>query len=494
MNRCEEHKLELESYCQVHGSLCCRECITSKHGTCENIIPLGEAVAGSNVTDEVKETVKVLETLVAKFESTRNGERDSLRSVDTQGKELEKKVKKFRQSVDKMLDKLELSMIMKKDELAGDEVKVIKQRLGVCETAIENLKDGLQKMKAIQRGKNEQKSFIAVNTVKVLKNRYEDILDEIVDGKGTFSLNFIPNKDLVQALDSLGSINVKSTIRPAEISKDDKLEPKLAKIAELNVRAPCDTSACTISGCVPFCEDRLILADETNKSVKVVGPDKTVVSWIKLDYSPWDIVALSEPDIAVRCSFSETVEENNNIYILSVAKEITENRSIAVDGRPRAIAYDSPKLVVAVSKDDRISIFILHEKDGSVLKTIKPRKNILKEPQYISLDPERKMIFISDFYKGITALSFEGVVIFDRVNGNTTEYGGITVDDSGDVFVCAGKPYGIYKVAVDGSGMTPFVTWETEDIDPQALTFCENNRTFVVTSCNSDKAFVYAYV
>jgi hypothetical protein len=466
-----------------------------KHGTCENILPLGEAVAGSNIDSEVTDTMKVLETLVSKFEATRNEERESLRMVDTQGKELERKVKKFRQSVDKMLDKLEMSMIMKKDELTGDEVKVIKQRLSVCETAVDNLKDGLQKMKVIQKGKNEKKSFIAVNTVKVLKNRYEDILEEIVDGKGKFSLNFIPNTDLVQALDSLGSINVKSTIRPAEISKDeDKVEPRLAKIAEINVRAPCDTSDCTISGCIPFSKGRLVIADETNSTVKVVGPERTVVSWIKLDYSPWDIVALSGSEIAVRCSYSETEEKNNKIYILSVNEEIKQSRCIEVDGRPRAIAYKDQKLFVAVSSNDKILILVMNEKDGSVLKTIKPRKNILKEPQYIAIASERKTIFISDFSKGITAITFEDAVVFDHAKGNTSEYGGITIDDNGEVFVCAGKPYGIYRVADDGSGMTPFVTWDSNDIDPQALVYCEHDKTFVVTSCNSDTALVYAYI
>lgn len=497
MNRCGEHKLELESYCQSHAILCCRECISLQHGACENVLSIGEAAAVNNTDIDLKETTGLLEHLLMKFETTRNGERGSLRSIQMEGKELEKRVKRFRQSVDKMLDKLQLSIITKKDELAGDEVKVIKQRLGVCETAIENMKDGLQKLNVIQKGKNEQKSFIAVSTVKVLKHRYEDILDEVIDGKGTCALKFIPNNELVTALDSLGSINVKSTIRPADIAYPDKngiQGNSLAKIAEVNVRAPCDTSVCTITGCISLTDGRLVLTDETNNSVKVVGTDNIVDSSIKVEYSPWDVVALSEPDIAIRSSFTETTNANNKIYILTITSDIKHNRVLTIDGRPRAIAYIKPKLYVAVSKDETISILIVAERDGSVLKTIKPRKNILNEPQYICLNPSRKCMFISDFYNGVTAMTFEGVVIFERNGGNTSEYGGITVGSDGELFVCAGKPYGIYKLSTDGTGMCPFVTWEKDDIDPQALTFCEKNKTFIVTSCNSDTAFVYAYI
>lgn len=461
-------------------------------------MPIGQATESFNLASEVQDSIKILEDLVGKFETTRSGERESLRLVDTEGKEFEKRVKKFRQNVNQMLDKLESAMILKKNEINGEEIKVIKQRLGVCETALENLKDGLQKMKMVQKGKNEQRSFIAVNTVKVLKGRYEEILVEIKEGKGTFTLTFIPNNDLVAALDSLGSINVKSTIKPAEISNGTVEKHRLAKVEEIDVRTDTDSSVCTITGCVCLQSGELVLADETNNSVKVVGPNNKVMKSVKLEYSPWDLTEMKSLEVAVRSSFTESKREHNKIHVLTIGDTITEARGLEVDGRPRALAYHSPHLYVAVAKEEKkgnkIQIVVINEMDGRLVKTITPPKGILKEPQYICFNKEKRIMFISDFYHGVTALSVTGAVHFDLVKASTTEYGGVTVDDNDDIFVCAGKPYGIYRISSDGSSLTPFVTWENDNIDPQALTFCSHKQTFIVTSCNSDKAFVYAYI
>ncbi|KAL4228453.1 hypothetical protein ACF0H5_011499 [Mactra antiquata] len=495
MNICEQHRLEIDRFCKTHGDLCCRQCVEQHHNTCENVQSISEVSAKFDAAESTNETLKMLEALIKQFENVRTGDRESLRSIDQQGKELERRVKKFRQNVDKMLDKAEMTMLMKKDEICGEEVKVVKQRLEVCEVAVNNLKDGVQKMKILQKSKNSQKSFMAVNMTKQLSSKYEDALTDLVDGKGTFTLNFIPNTDLAKSLDSLGSINVKSTIRPSEVLKENGIDGhKLAKIAEVNVRATSDESVCTITGCVCLPDKRLVITDETNASIKIVSDSYDVIACKRLDYSPWDIVALSDMNVAVRCSYSDVKNSSNVVYILSVKTDIEEKRRLPLDGRPRAIAYQKPHLYVAVSKDDKLSIKVVVESTGKTLRTINPGKNVLFEPQYICLNSFKHIMYVSDFYRGITALSLEGNVIFQRIAGKTTEYGGLTIDNSGNVFVCAGKPYGIYRVSPDGSGMTPFVTWETEDIDPQALTYCSHDETFVVTSCNSDKAYVYGYV
>lgn len=494
MNICGEHELELESFCQSHGTFCCRTCIEKNHVECEGIQPINQVTSGFNVLKSTTETLKLLELLIRKFETVRTGDRDSLKSIDTQGKELERRVKQFRQNVNKMLDKAEMTMLMKKDEICGEEAKVVKQRLEVGEVAVSNLKDGVQKIKTLKTGDNDRKTFFAVHKIKQLSSKYEDALEELAAGKGAFTLKFIPNSELVNSLDSLGSINVKSTIRPSEVVKDNgSSEQQLVKIAELNVRAPVDNSVCTITGCVCLPDKRLVITDETNCSIKVVDASYEVIASKLLNYSPWDIVAISEPDVAVRSSYSDK-NTKSIIYIMSIQDYIEEKRRLPIDGRPRAISFQKPHLYIAVSKEDRLTINVVLETSGKTLRIINPGKNVLYEPQYICLNSYKRIMFISDYYRGISALSFEGNVIFQRVASRTTEYGGLTVDDSGDVFVCAGKPYGIYKVSPDGSRMTSFVTWETEDIDPQALTFCSHNKTFIVTSCNSDKAYVYGYV
>lgn len=491
MNRCEEHGYSVESFCRDHHSICCKDCVSRDHSNCKSVVQLKDAVNDGDMLESVDTITKELEELMTKFDSARNSERETMRSVDSQGRELEKKVKKFRQNVDKMLDKLEVSMMMKKEEITADERSVVKKRIEVCDMAINNIKDSLQTAKGIQKDSDLERKFIAVSKMKTMNDKYQGVLEELTDGRGNFSLKFVPNRELVQELDSLGSINVKSTIKPTEIVKGLE-ETKLTKTRELDVTSALDSKTCTITGCTFLPDGSLVLADESNTSIKVVPDGANKVAMVKvLEYAPWDLISISGNEVALRSSFTKD-KIDKTIHIFKVTEAIEETSTVSVDGRPRAIAFHNGEFYIAVTKKTDSFISIL-SKSGKVKKTITPKQQILYEPQYMEFLPRDNILYISDFSKGITALATNGDVIFQRLESSLTEYGGLVIDDNGDIFVCAGKPYGIYRVTPNGSGVIPFITWE-DDIDPQAMTFCKRNKQFLVTCCSSQKAFVYKYI
>lgn len=490
MSRCDEHGFVVERFCKDHQEVCCKDCV-SNHGDCKAVVPLREAANDSStIIGGIDTITKDLEKLMGKFDSARSTERQSMRSVDVQGKELERRVKKFRQNVDNMLDKLEESLVNKRDELCAEEKSVLKKRIEVCDVAICNIKDSLQRAKGIQKDSDAEKTLITVSKMKNMNEKYQGVLDELKEGKGEFALKFTPNGDLVQALDCLGSINVKSTVKPTEIVDDDqKQETKLAKIKEINVTSALDTTTCTITGCAYLSDGTLVLADESNTSIKVIAKDSSDVAMVKvLEYAPWDVIPISKDEVALRSSFTKE-KVDKNIHIFKLSGSIDEMSSIKVDGRPRSIAYHEGQYYVVITKKND-SFIAVYSKDGKVNKTIVPKQNILFEPQYIEFAPKQNILYISDFSKGISGVSMTGEVVFQRADSSIEEYGGITVDNRGEVFACAGKPYGIYRVTPNGSGLVPFITWNNE-IDPQALTFCKKSKTFLVTCCNSGKAFVY---
>lgn len=491
MNRCEEHGFTVDSFCRTHSEVCCKDCISSNHDNCTSVIPLKEAAKDGSFTDGIDTITKNLEVLMSKFDTARNSERETMRTVDSQGRELEKRVKKFRQNVNQMLDKLETSMTLKKDEICGEEKSVLKKRIDVCDTAITNIKDSLQTVKGIQKEPGTEKALVAMSKMKTMNEKYQGVLDELNEGRGEFTLKFIPNGDLVQALDSLGSINVKSTVKPTEVVNDTS-QTKLVKTNEIHVASGLDTTSCTITGCAYLSDGTLVLADESNTSVKVVAKDSHEVGLVKvLEYAPWDVIAISENEVAVRSSFTKE-KIDKKIHIFKIDDTIEETSSVNVDGRPRSIAYHDGKFYVTLIKKTD-SYIAVYSTSGKVLKTIKPKQQVLFEPQYLTFEPTQGILYVSDFSRGIAAVSTNGDVIFQRVEDGFTEYGGITIGNLDDVFVCAGKPYGIYRLTKNGSSMEPFITWDTE-VDPQALTFCHENNSFLVTCCNSGSALVYGHV
>jgi len=492
VNRCEDHGLELQSFCPVHKDVCCRDCVARHHTGCGKIITLGEAADAFSDAASSGEVNAKLESLLEKFELARKGERESLRSVDVQGRELEKRVRKFRDNINKMLDKIETTMVLKKDEICNEERSVLKKRIDVCDVAINNLQEAMTRAKSLGKGVSKERSLITMCKLQTMNDKYLQVHDEIVDGKGTFAINFIPNGELVQALDSLGSLNVRSTIKPTQIQNVPEYDVRLVKTGEIDVSSELDNTMSTITGCVYMDNNQLILADESNCCLKRIPDGKSSVDLVHdLSYAPWDIAALNEKEIVVRAS-SSTSDADNVLYMYTVRDTIQHLRTINLNGRPRAIDCNNNMIFVAVCKGQEFNITTI-DKDGKVKKNV-PQKNVIKDPQYISVQASRDRLYVSDFNQGILALTLTGTVVFKKAKSELREFGGTAIDKNGDVFVCAGRPYGIYRVCSEGFSMVPFITWEDGDVDPQALAFCEKNDTFLVTCCNSNKAFMYAYV
>ena len=491
MSRCEEHGWIVESFCRTHSEVCCKDCVSNSHHLCTNVVSLTEAAKDGDNVKYIDIITKDLETLMGKFDSARSSERETMRTVDGEGRQLEKRVKTFRQNVNQMLDKLEASMLVKKEEICGEEKAVLKRRIEVCDTAITNIKESLHTVKRIQKDTNAEKTLVAASKMKNMNDKYQGVLEELNEGRGEFALKFIPNGDLVQALDSLGALNVKCTTQPTEIV-DDKPTAKLEKIQEINVTSGLDVTTSTITGCVYLPDGTLVLADESNSSLKVVAKDTNTVAMVKvLDYAPWDVIAITDDEVAARSSFTKE-KIDKKIHIFKITGTIDEITSVIVNGRPRSIAFHDGKFYVAITKKNDAYIAVV-SRAGKMLKTIKSKQNILFEPQYLELEPAKGTLYISDFSKGIAAIALSGELLFQKPDSCMTEYGGVTIDDNGNVFVCAGQPYGIYRIAQKGSKMEPLITWNSE-IDPQALTFCKKNKTFLVTCCSSGTAFVYGFI
>ncbi|XP_052806351.1 uncharacterized protein LOC128235579 [Mya arenaria] len=489
-NRCEEHGLELESYCPSHGLLCCRDCVSHYHTDCD-ATTISEAARDGHNACNFDLLSSNLGALLANFESARHGEREVVRCVDNQGRELERRVKKFRENVNKMLDKLENSMILKKDEICGEERTILKKRIDVCDVAISNINDSLQKTKTVNKSKNNENVFITACRLQNMEKKYKEVYEELVEGKGKFAIQFIPNDDLVQALESFGSINVKSTTKPTQLEEETLPDARLVKVAEIDVSAASDSTISTITGCVYLPDNRLVLADESNSCLKVVPCDDQEVRFVKkLEVQPWDLALLNETDIVLRCS-SGTGESVNKLYVFTLSGDIELSKTVDVPGRPKAVYCHENKIYLAVSTNSDVFILVIDANGKS--KRIIPKKKVLKEPQYIRVVPSQDRIYVSDFSTGIVALTLNGSVVFRKPSTHLDEFGGIAMDTNGCLFICAGKPYGIYRVSGDGSAITPYVTWEDETIDPQALTFCNRLETFLVTCCRSNRAFVYRY-
>ena len=498
--RCEEHQATLESYCDEHDLLCCHLCISNAHRTCKALVPIQRAANGIRDGSSIADLTVELDKLLTQFMRLKSEGEIEMKTVTKQGEALAKCVKEFRKEVNIILDKAETALVKKKDEICKAETLEVFERYKTCESAIPVLSTARDRLEKLKMETSEQNSFIITKKVEKVVQKFKPVLEELGDQRGQFSVKFVPNKDLITAMHSLGSIIVRATEHFVGVENDIPKETnnvarirKLKQSGEINVKGNADKAICTITGCAILSNNRFVIVDETNKTLKVIDDENKVSQSRELNVTPWDVVALGSNTVAIRSSFSNDDKDENSVEIVSVDKEIKQVADFKVDGRPRAIAYDEPNIYVAYTKNKISHVVVLNE-NYKVMQHIRPAFGALKQPQYMAVGKSEGRLYISDFYKGVIVLAFNGEVIAELNHTNLTEYGGITKDTNGDIYFCAGKPYGVYKLSKDCRSVSTLVTWAEGQIDPQTIAYNFENDSFIVTSCNSNRAFLFSYM
>ena len=498
VKRCEEHQAALESYCEDHDQLCCHECIAASHGTCKALTPIQRASSGIRDGRSTQTVTSELETLLSQFMRLKKEEETEMKNTTKQGEKLEKMIKDFRKEVNAVLDKAESALYQKRDEICKLESKEIFRRYKTCENTIPVLNHALKRLEMLNKDTPDQSVFIVTKKSKSVIETYKPVLNEITEKRSAFSVKFLPNQDLKTAIQSLGSIVVRATehfvgVHVEQHNNSQETLRKLKQSGEITVKGRSDKKISTITGCAFLPDSSLAVVDETNKNLKVIGTDNKVSLVYKLQAAPWDIVVLPDNMVAVRSSFSDTDKDENAIQILSIANEIKPVNKFKVDGKPRAIVYSQPYMYVACSDKTNSHILVVDENYETV-KQIRPKDGVLRRPQYMCVDSKSGKIYISDFYNGVIVLNSDGEVLSTLNDNNLTEYGGITTDVLGNVYLCAGRPYGVYKLSKTGNSVAALATWTEGTIDPQTIAYDVNRDIFVITSCKSDKAYVFSYV
>lgn len=494
--RCEEHQATLESYCSDHDKLCCHECISVNHRTCSSLIPIQRAACGIRDGSNISDLTSELDSLLTQFMRLKKEEENEMKTASKQGEDLANQVREFRKRINTILDKAEAAIYARKEQICKSETVEVFGRYKICENAIPALEQARKRLNRLNKDTPEQNSFIVTKKVENVVQRFQPVLKELGDRRGAFSVKFVPNQDLVRAVQSLGSIVVRSTEHVVSIdSPKDATSSvrKLKQCREINVKGNSDKKTCTITGCTFLKDNRLVIVDETNKDLKLIGDNHRVTHFYTLDDTPWDVVALSDNMVAVRSSFTDNENDENAVQIVSLKSEIKSVTQFKVDGRPRAIAYSEPNLYVACTYGEASVILVL---DGNykVVQRVQPEPGTLRQPQYMAINKTSGKLYISDFYKGVLVLDLRGGMIAELKESNLTEFGGLTMDSYGDVYLCAGKPYGVYKLSKDCKSVAALVTWGDGQIDPQAIAYSAKTDSFVVTSCSSNRAYVFSYI
>ncbi|XP_045174399.2 uncharacterized protein LOC123535717 [Mercenaria mercenaria] len=475
--RCSIHKNEvLKFYCPKHDVLGCTDCMTLNHRACD-LVYIPDKCKDIGDSHEYTDTIRKLQEKSNKVKDITSKAAVKDKEIDEMYDAATKDICKYRQEINDRLDVIQTKSQTEINHRRSSDKQKVQSAISSCNTyssEINKLQASLQDSKT--RKENGQ-LFIDLK-------RAKSALTTTSIQQAEESLDKVNAKYEVKRNEDIGSI----LYQEAALVKLCELPTKLPTPArkteirslshkeDINVKTNTDKGTCCITGCEVLTTDKLVLADNSNKAVKIVDLQRKVVIEEKtIGAHPYDIAVLPKNQIAV------TVERK--ILIMTTAGRLSTDSTLATAGICFGIIFHENKLYV-VCQDPR-QVLVLDMK-GNVNNTIS-----LKDPgrffnvRDIAKSSEDKSIYVSTYGTcPFIRLSLGGEItaVYNGFTKNVQEPRGMLMIDDGSILVCcsgSGKIYRLSKDIAQGRVIKDGLN------GPRCISYCPN-RYEVYVGCFSD--------
>ncbi|XP_052814415.1 uncharacterized protein LOC128241500 [Mya arenaria] len=495
--KCVEHGKSVVSFCDTHDALCCRVCIGKDHRECK-LKELSEAASRARDGREFRVVEGEIKRLQARFEELHRKKQASLQHLGHQNDTFTSAVKTFRRTLNNFLDKLEQNMMKKKDRHFEMKAEEIRGCLKTCQAAISVLNGSLNKLDIAVKQGDDQPLFMTIKKVQAVSHRYDKVYNDMDKLPRNYAFHFVPeavierflkgvsdlglikddtsgasgspgvwkNKDWREKQDDDDKVSATSAApKHRQKSPRKPLEPQTTAIkqpmgmGELNVRIPTDKKSCSITGAAFLLDDKVVVADATNKKVKVFGADLKPYAHIETQTAPRDVTIVSATEVAC------TLPNDRTVHVITVGKQLTVNKTFRLDVECYGICHADGAFYVTSgwSTDKEVQLI---DAEGVLKKKLRPEPGVFKCPLYVTVHNKFGHIYVSDYETGIVCMDMTGTVILKCADNNSKGYMGICSSPQGEIYICTLQPNGISKVHTENKRYGSLQSLNTSELEP----------------------------
>ena len=511
---CEHHDERMDQYCLDHCVLLCTNCVIRNHKSCEVIsvekvskyfnLSTAEEAVSRDVRKLLEYTRNIKETLKENIDNLEKEKQNSLKEAKTVRDKLIKEIntsfEDFSANITKLSKEQTTSLCSYKstiEEIEAD-IKVMSKSLQQTQSVSrvdptfflellscsEKIVFCDEKMKSLNLTSISLKSDFSIQPPVESKHMFGEVSVQISDFKYITQLPVFHNPFRRQEKGAEGGTGA------VRAEGGDTLWPvKLTRLGEINVRRTDDSRSCYITGIETTCNGNLILADNSNRKVKLFSPDgQFLISSLPLSEQPFDVSVVDMSTSAVSVNTRQIVlldlghegqlsrrqtihlkrfvwgiKAYNNNFIITCDKSASSPRSVEMINIKGKVLWSTDSRPTPVSQLFDCAGF-LTVRSGSGPATV----------------------IISDWKKEtITVLEADSgkLVKVCDVKGRTPR--GMTVDDNGNIFMC----YRSGEISVWSGNMDADRRLSVQGglvSRPLAMVYSSKRQEMILTSFNSD--------
>ena len=245
-----------------------------------------------------------------------------------------------------------------------------------------------------------------------------------------------------------------------------------------------DKEKCCFTGSEFLANGYLLLADNSNKKIKMFDKRYKCVSVLSLPSLPWDL-AVTEQEMA-----AVTMPDRKTIQFMSTHQKLTPKHSIHVHKNCWGICHHRDNLIVSCWCREGAEVDIM-DINGNVRHVIKTIEGIpFHTPWYVAVNCD--VIHVSDWGTfTVPSVTVSGSAVQTYRNRSLQGPLGMTFDPEGNIYICGRDSNNIHQLS-PGGAMKQIVLSEKDDVrEPLSVCHCPNDDRIVVTSWMSDKISIF---
>lgn len=388
---CKEHSQNFKHFCMEHRIGLCHTCRLMDHKACKEVMRIEKAAAQVYSEGHSEKILKSVCGLQDTFEELKILWKRNREKLIQQRQTALDSLKEIRQRINSYLDRLESTAIAKIGSVSENEIKSIDDRLNACEASITfltNRKHNLER--TISVGEKEAVFIVTNNATKDIRKyceRLREINQEIVDTQIKFEQSDTCAK-LRELITDIGTVSVTKSPAP-NISTCENF----IYTGEVQLKSEIDTDNPFITSYKVLHDGRKLLADNTNKKLKLFDPNDHLLSELSLPDNPWNIVLLSDTQAVISSLLTETLQ-----YI-RIEKDLTLTDVESTGFQVFAMAKYGCDIIASIY-DDAYKIAVI-DKRGNIKQIVyKDDGSVFNKPDFIGLSADHKTVYIVDSRAG----------------------------------------------------------------------------------------------
>ena len=482
-----DQKRAVEVYCEKHGEVICPTCGAIKHRSCITC-PIKDKVS-RNTKKQLKELMDKAKLLQARAERCKKDGEENHKKVKGSKEECKKEILAYRNKLDQILDKMKAESLEELDTKTNQQLERIKKNMSKLTTSQQELERDLDFINKVNRTNDEDIMFSGIIKLSKSLSAYEDLILETRHDIHEQKFEFHKHETLFDVLKSsqgLGSIQMSET---DSIQQDCVaiLDMKVKSRKEINIELETDNYDPSIFGCTFLSNDRILLCDYWNKTLKLLDSKMSITKSLNLSEFPYNVAAVGENEAII------TFELTNDLQYIDTHPDLKLGKTITLPDKCYGLCIVNDNIYTAYHKDTGKDEIWRLDRAGNILS-----KTVLNQTSsscsnylgFCQVGPSACVYLTDTDNSRVTCFQLDGKIVYQYQDKGLKWPFGIYVDTAGNCLVCGSESDNVVVITADGRKHRQLLT--PNDIrEPRCIDYRPEDQTLIVGCVDNSKLFVY---